>query len=99
MLYVGGPILTMDADNRVVEALLVEGERIAAVGAEDEVRRHAGAGVREVDLGGRALLPGFVDAHGHFPGAGLSAAFAELASPPVAPITSTHSPDLSSALR
>lgn len=82
--YVGGPILTMDAADRVVSGLAVEGDRIAAVGEEAMVlawaRRH-GAGV--VDLGGHALLPGFVDAHSHFPGAGLSAIAADLNAPPI----------------
>ena len=32
-LYRGGPILTMDATNRIVDALAIEGERIAAVGS------------------------------------------------------------------
>jgi predicted amidohydrolase YtcJ len=81
-LFVGGPIVTLDASDRVVEALLVEGERIAAVGTEAELRARA-AGARVVDLGGRTLLPGFIDAHGHFPGAGLTAVFADLNAPPI----------------
>lgn len=45
-------------------ALVVDGERIAAVGSEDEMRRtHPGAD--EVDLGGLLLMPGFVDSHTH----------------------------------
>ncbi len=81
-LYVGGPILTMDAENRVVEALAVEGERIAAVGSRAELAGWA-EGARVVDLAGRALLPGFIDAHGHFPGAGLYAVYVDLNSPPI----------------
>ena len=60
-LYVGGPILTMDASNRVVEALGVNGTRIAAVGSEAELREWRENGARVVDLGGRALLPGFIE--------------------------------------
>ncbi len=86
-LYVGGPILTMDAQGRVVEALGVEGQRILAVGEESALRPWAEqAGARVVDLGGRALLPGFIDAHGHFPGAGLEALAAVLSPPPIADI-------------
>jgi predicted amidohydrolase YtcJ len=82
--YVGGPILTMDAGDRVVGGLAVEGDRIAAVGEEAAIRAWAGSrGARVVELGGRALLPGFVDAHGHFPGAGLSAIAADLNAPPI----------------
>jgi predicted amidohydrolase YtcJ len=83
-LYVGGPILTMDAESRVVDALAVGGERIAAAGSEPELREWATrTGARVVDLEGRALLPGFIDAHGHFPGAGLYAVLVDLNSPPI----------------
>jgi len=73
----------MDARDRVVEALAVEGERIAAAGSEAELRPWLAAGARVVDLGGHALLPGFIDAHGHFPGAGIYALVADLNSPPI----------------
>ncbi len=66
IVYLGGPILTMDADDRIAEALAVEGGRIAAVGSAAELRRWAQEhGARIVDLEGRALLPGYIDAHGH----------------------------------
>ncbi|MBM4270307.1 MAG: amidohydrolase [Deltaproteobacteria bacterium] len=87
--YIGGPILTMDPQDRVVEALAVEGERIAAVGDAPELRAWAAQnGARTVDLGGHALLPGFVDAHGHYPGAGLDAVAAVLSPPPIGAVTS-----------
>jgi predicted amidohydrolase YtcJ len=76
----------MDATNRVVEALLVEGDRIAAVGSEAELRDRAGRKRRIVDLQGRALLPGFIDAHAHFPGAGIFAVLLDLNSPPIGDI-------------
>jgi hypothetical protein len=85
-LYRGGPILTMDADGRIAEALLVEGDRIAAVGNETALRAQARRGTRVVDLAGSALLPGFIDAHGHFPGAGVYAMFEDLNSPPIGDI-------------
>jgi predicted amidohydrolase YtcJ len=86
VLYLGGPILTMDAGNRVAEALLVEGDRIAAVGSDAEVRERTGQKRRVVDLQGKALLPGFIDAHAHFPGAGIFAVFLDLNSPPIGDI-------------
>jgi imidazolonepropionase len=45
--------------------LYVENGRIAAVGSYKEVRPLAGADAEIVDAGGRAVLPGFVDAHTH----------------------------------
>jgi predicted amidohydrolase YtcJ len=82
--WVGGPVLTMDAESRVVGGVGVEAGRIAAVGSEAELRAWAAArGARLVELDGRALLPGFIDAHGHFPGAGLFAVHVDLNSPPI----------------
>ncbi len=82
-VYRGGPVVTIDAENRVVEALGVEGDRIGAVGSEAHVRAWAGEDARVVDLGGHALLPGFVDAHGHYPGEGIYATTADLNPPPI----------------
>jgi predicted amidohydrolase YtcJ len=81
-LYVGGTILTMDPADSIAEALLVEGERIAAVGTREELQERA-RGARVVDLQGRALLPGFIDGHSHFPGAGIFAVVTDLNSPPI----------------
>ena len=62
-LFLGGDIITMT--DRTAEAVVAEDGRIVAVGKADELRaRYPGAEVR--DLGGRTLMPGFVDAHGHF---------------------------------
>lgn len=84
VLYVGGPILTMDADDRVVEALATVDDRIEAVGDEATLRAWAEReGARVVELDGRALLPGFIDAHGHFPGMGAYAVLLDLNSPPI----------------
>jgi len=82
--YVGGPVLTMDPASRVVGGLAVEGGRIAAVGSESSIRAWADErGARITELQGRALLPGFIDAHGHFPGAGIYAVHVDLNSPPI----------------
>jgi predicted amidohydrolase YtcJ len=46
-------------------ALAIAGDRIAAVGRDDEVLNGRGPGTQMIDLGRRSLLPGFVDAHAH----------------------------------
>ena len=81
----------------MVEALGVEGDRIGAVGSEAEVQRWAGDGARVVELDGRALLPGFIDAHGHYPGAGVYAFAADLNAPPIGTVRSLD--DLVARLR
>jgi predicted amidohydrolase YtcJ len=66
-LWHGGTILTMDGEVPQTVAAVVEREgRIVFAGPEREARRIAGRGAAERDLGGKTMLPGFVDAHSHF---------------------------------
>ena len=86
-LFINGTVLTMDADNRVVEALATRGDRIEAVGTSEDIMALAEEGAEVVDLAGRTLMPGFIDAHGHFPGSGLKVVAADLNSPPIGTLT------------
>ena len=81
----GGPILTMAAEMRA-EAVAVLDERILHVGSLEECRDAAGQGAVEFDLGGRTLLPGFVDAHTHPLMLGQCAAWVDCAPPEVTTI-------------
>ncbi len=86
--FVDGRILTMDEANRIAEAVLIEGDRIAAVGSTEEVLARADADTVVTRLGGKTMLPGFIEAHGHFPGSGLSAVAADVNSPPIGDVDS-----------
>lgn len=82
-IWVGGPIVTVDDAKPAAEAVAVRGGRIVAVGArEDVLKRFRGPSTRVSDLGGRTLVPGFVDGHGHMSQAGLQAIAANLLPPP-----------------
>jgi predicted amidohydrolase YtcJ len=87
-IYRGGPIVTVDPSNRVVEALAIRDGRIVGVGSEREVLVLQGPETRVVDLARRALLPGFIDAHGHISQVARMASAANVASPPVGPVGS-----------
>ena len=50
---------------RRAEAVLVRDGKVEAIGSGDDVRRSAAAGTEFVDLRGRAVVPGFIDAHIH----------------------------------
>jgi predicted amidohydrolase YtcJ len=63
MIFSNGRIYTLDARDRVVDTLVVRDGRVAFAGRRRDVS--APAGEPEIDLGGRAALPGLVDAHGH----------------------------------
>src|SRR5262245_12992703 len=64
----GGKIITVDARGTIASAVAVRGNRIAAVGSDEEISRWIGPRTEVVELSGRTLLPGFIDAHTHVDG-------------------------------
>jgi predicted amidohydrolase YtcJ len=59
-------VLTMDPRQPRAQAVAVQGERILAVGSDGEIfRRTRSPDAEVIDCGGRAVLPGFIDAHCH----------------------------------
>ena len=64
-LYCGGPIRTM-TDGEMPYAVLTENGVISAL--LNEAQANAVTDAERIDLGGRTLLPGFIDAHSHFSG-------------------------------
>ena len=97
-IYFGGPIVTVDDRRPGAEAVAVAGGRIIAVGSRRDVERtRKGPGTRMIDLAGRTMVPGFIDAHGHMWGAGVQAMAANLLPPPDGPVASIA--DLQAQLR
>ncbi|MGB3051767.1 MAG: amidohydrolase [Polyangiales bacterium] len=82
-VWTNGRILTMDAEGKQATALVIEDDRIAAVGSDEDVQSWLPNADLVLDLEGRTVVPGFIEAHGHFPGAGLVAVAADLNSPPI----------------
>ena len=82
-IFINGQVLSMDAQSSVYEAVSVRGDRIERLGSSEEIQSLAESGTIVTDLDGKTLLPGFVDAHGHFPGSGLVVVAVDLSSPPV----------------
>jgi hypothetical protein len=77
-IYFGGPILTMDDTAPRAEAVAVKDGAIIGVGDLADLSALQGDGTVAVDLGGRTMLPGFVDAHGHAMMIGLQAMSANM---------------------
>jgi hypothetical protein len=67
VIFVGGNVLTADSRRLAVEAVALARERIRAVGSNKEIQRLAGAKTRVIDLRGRTVIPGLMDAHVHLP--------------------------------
>jgi predicted amidohydrolase YtcJ len=72
LAIVNAKVWTVNPAQPTAEAVAIVGERIAAVGSEQEVHSWVGERTRVIDAGGKLLLPGFNDAHTHFMGGGFS---------------------------
>ena len=72
LVLTNGNIHTMDAALPRVEAVAIAGERIAGIGSNEAMRGLLATDGREIDLGGRTVTPGFIDAHLHFLSYGLA---------------------------
>ena len=60
-----GNIWTVDIKQPRAQAVAISGGRFTAVGSDREILALAAGRSRKIDLGGRTILPGFIDAHSH----------------------------------
>ncbi|MDF3162813.1 amidohydrolase [Pseudomonas proteolytica] len=82
-VYFGGSILTMEGDSPTyAEAISVKDGKILSIGNKTDVLKDQGDHSRVVDLQGKVLLPGFIDAHGHAWTTGFQKLSANLLPPP-----------------
>lgn len=65
LIFTGGSIVTMDPNIGTVEAIAIDGATIVAVGSDSDVAWYQGSETVVIDLKGRTVNPGFVDAHTH----------------------------------
>lgn len=65
IIFYNGDVLTMEVGLPVKQAIAIAGDHILQVGNDAEVLAWGGPETKLVDLQGRALMPGFVDAHTH----------------------------------
>ena len=85
-IYAGGDIVTMNDAQPIAEAVAVKDGKILAVGARADIEKaHKGTGTQIVDLGGKTLMPSFIDAHCHYINSLLVANQAKLYAPPAGP--------------
>ncbi len=66
IILTGGKIVTVDERFTIAQAVAVRGERIVAVGTNQEMARLAGPNTLRIELRGRTVLPGLIDNHAHF---------------------------------
>ncbi len=83
IIFIGDHIITVDSTAVNVTAVAVAGQNIVATGSAEEVLKLKKSSTRIVELGNNALVPGFIDAHGHMTGVAKLTEIIDLASPPV----------------
>lgn len=70
LVLTNGRIYTVDAGRPLVSAIAVRGDRIVFAGSDIEARALTGTGTRVIDLNGKTVVPGIIDAHAHLLGLG-----------------------------
>jgi predicted amidohydrolase YtcJ len=72
LILYNGNFWTVNPRQPKAQAVAISGGRFLAIGSNDEVLALAAGTAKKLDLGGKAVLPGFIDAHSHPAEAGLS---------------------------
>jgi len=72
LILYNGKVVTVDKTFRVCEAVAISGNTILATGNNDKIRKYSGHSTRMVDLGGKCVIPGLIDAHLHPESASVS---------------------------
>ncbi|MEO8679654.1 MAG: hypothetical protein ABI665_11445 [Vicinamibacterales bacterium] len=67
-----GKIVTVEAAMPEAQAIAVRGDRIVALGTNDDIQRYIGPSTEVIDLRGQLAIPGLIESHGHFMGLGQS---------------------------
>ena len=87
-VYLNGKIITVDDKNPKAQAVAIKDGKIIYVGDVRGSKPFTAESTRQIDLQGKTMVPGFVDAHGHVVSAGLQAASANLLPLPDGPVNS-----------
>lgn len=65
LIITGGPVITVDKDDSIKEAVAVKGDKIIYVGTMEGVKTFEGENTKIIDIKGRCVVPGFIDSHLH----------------------------------
>ena len=97
LVLMGEHIHTVDPATRGATAVAVRGQEIVEVSNPRSIRKWIGERTRTISLGDRALVPGFIDSHGHLAMVMQMLGLLNASSPPVGPMESVE--DIVSALK
>lgn len=86
-VFIGEHIITMNSPDERVSALAIKAGTIVWMGKATDAEGWIGEDTKVHKLGDYALLPGFIDSHGHLVNLGVSQTAANMAPPPVGTVT------------
>ena len=72
LVLLGGKIVTVDASMPEAQALAARGDRIVALGTDEEIEAYIDDDTRVIDLDGQLAVPGLIEGHGHWMSYGAS---------------------------
>lgn len=78
LILYNGKIITVDENFYIAEALAIKGDRFSAVGTNNEIEKFAGKTTKKINLKGKTVIPGLIEAHAHPEGASTSELFEEI---------------------
>ncbi len=87
-VFINGQVISVDSHNQIYEALSIRGDRIEKLGSNAEIKQLISTNTHVTDLNGKTIVPGFIDAHSHFPLSGVSAIATDISQPPIGTIAS-----------
>jgi predicted amidohydrolase YtcJ len=82
LLFHNGTVITLDGESGLAKAVLVREGRVAEVGGPELVERVGGT-ASSIDLAGRVVVPGFIDAHNHFSFSAFQPDMVDCSTPPL----------------
>lgn len=65
IILLNGKVVTVDGNFSISDALAIEGDKIVATGTNDQMKNLKGNNTRIIDLKGRTVIPGIIEAHLH----------------------------------
>ncbi|MEI7701449.1 MAG: amidohydrolase [Planctomycetia bacterium] len=71
LVLTNAKIVTVNPAFALADAMAIRGDRILAVGTNEQIRAYAGPSTRQIDLNGKMVLPGLIDSHVHATGASV----------------------------
>jgi predicted amidohydrolase YtcJ len=83
LVLLDGKAITVDAKDSIAEAIAIKGGRILAVGTTGAISKLADGHTQVLELHGKSVLPGFIDAHTHLEGIAAFHRMLDLHAPPL----------------